>query len=479
MKLSTTGYRKNSKDKSEPALVIPSNRISMRDVDFPVFGVDETGASARMLPGEEYIFPGKKVMEFPIRQMGGITPGYKTMTGGFKPLSEKQISNLWVQSGGKGKFRTEYEVTQDNGKPYHSYYYYPEVPHPVQVAPAAPIAKTSAIPDPMKQVGFNGVLAPQVESYQLGGLFNNPLIKMAAPLVANAVAPGSGALVSMGMNLLGGSGQQPAQGQGSGQGMLGNIMGIAGMAKNMGLFQDGGQPITQTQKHVQEKRDYFTEYISANTRAKLLKENVNDPKFFQMGAETSQAVVSGEGNNFFTPGPFGAYGSNANALPQAVADSKALVEGNTPSLSQFVTLPQNQGVLGEELQPAAAGQMNGAPNLSPLLGPIGTLLNQFLPQAPMAMMEKFNEREAARETRRKEKWLEGKMTIENMVPSTYGSRGDYDVNTGAFRPDQMTPKMKKGGMSLKKCYKKGGEYTVSDSEIQELLKQGVKFEIID
>ena len=61
MKISKTGYKKNSKDKNEPALVIPSNKITMEGVDFPVFGVSDTGDAKMMYPGLDYSFGGNYV----------------------------------------------------------------------------------------------------------------------------------------------------------------------------------------------------------------------------------------------------------------------------------------------------------------------------------------------------------------------------------------------------------------------------------
>ena len=64
--LSTTGYKKNSPDKDRPYNVIPSGDITMKNVDFPVLGIDNLGNSKMMEPGKEYSFPGKSVLEFKI-----------------------------------------------------------------------------------------------------------------------------------------------------------------------------------------------------------------------------------------------------------------------------------------------------------------------------------------------------------------------------------------------------------------------------
>jgi len=64
--LSTKGYKKNSPDKDRPYNVIPSGGITMKNVDFPVLGVDNEGNSKEMQPGEDYSFPGDTVLEFPM-----------------------------------------------------------------------------------------------------------------------------------------------------------------------------------------------------------------------------------------------------------------------------------------------------------------------------------------------------------------------------------------------------------------------------
>ncbi len=64
--LSTTGYKKNSPDKDRPYNVIPSGEITMKNVGFPVLGIDNEGNSQIMQPEEDYTFPGDTVLEFPM-----------------------------------------------------------------------------------------------------------------------------------------------------------------------------------------------------------------------------------------------------------------------------------------------------------------------------------------------------------------------------------------------------------------------------
>ncbi len=71
--ISTQGYKRNSPDVNRPLNVIPSGRITMQDVDFPVRGVDNLGNEMFMVPGGEYFFPGDYVVETPMMQRGGLT----------------------------------------------------------------------------------------------------------------------------------------------------------------------------------------------------------------------------------------------------------------------------------------------------------------------------------------------------------------------------------------------------------------------
>lgn len=71
MKYSKHGYKRNSKDRNNPYNIIPSGDITMKGVDFPVYGVDNLGNEQIMMPGGEYIFPGNQVFEVPLAQIGG------------------------------------------------------------------------------------------------------------------------------------------------------------------------------------------------------------------------------------------------------------------------------------------------------------------------------------------------------------------------------------------------------------------------
>ena len=84
MKISKTGYKKNSKDKNQKSLMVPSGLITMKEDNGeplekgPLVGIDNLGNMARLEPGLDYSFPGSYVYEVPIgkaKNGGYILPG--------------------------------------------------------------------------------------------------------------------------------------------------------------------------------------------------------------------------------------------------------------------------------------------------------------------------------------------------------------------------------------------------------------------
>ena len=69
-KFSTTGYKRNSPDVNNKFNIIQSSNITMKDVDFPLVGIDNLGNKQNMYPGREYTFPGHTVLEVPLAQSG-------------------------------------------------------------------------------------------------------------------------------------------------------------------------------------------------------------------------------------------------------------------------------------------------------------------------------------------------------------------------------------------------------------------------
>ncbi len=73
-------------------------------------------------------------------------------------------------------------------------------------------------------------------------------------------------------------------------------------------------------------------------------------------------------------------------------------------------------------------------------------------------------------------WLRKTTSADYWNSATRGSRGDYVTNNGYFRPDQTTPVQFRGQAGF---YKDGGEYILSDEEVQKLRSLGHNFEEIE
>ena len=69
------------------------------------------------------------------------------------------------------------------------------------------------------------------------------------------------------------------------------------------------------------------------------------------------------------------------------------------------------------------------------------------------------------------------------IPASAGSRGDYSVNEGYFRPDDQVPVQFPGASGFAKYggkkWQDGGEYYLSDQEIEDLKNQGYDVEYLD
>lgn len=89
---SSLGYKRNSPDINNPFNIIPSGRITMKDVDFPITGIDDLGNEKLMFPGNEYEFPGSEVFELPHKEHRSLewegrplisNDGFEGFEGGF------------------------------------------------------------------------------------------------------------------------------------------------------------------------------------------------------------------------------------------------------------------------------------------------------------------------------------------------------------------------------------------------------------
>jgi ribosomal protein S16 len=113
-KISTQGYKKNSPDKNEPMLIIPSNRITMQDVEHSVMAYPSTGNPTLMHPNSEYYFPyANYVTEVPVAQDGNYIDGvYNPNAKTIKQLASASTQQQ-VQNYNKQKQVEEIQQKQD------------------------------------------------------------------------------------------------------------------------------------------------------------------------------------------------------------------------------------------------------------------------------------------------------------------------------------------------------------------------------
>ncbi len=67
IKISESGYRRDSEDQHNDHNVIMTGCISMDAVDYPVVGMDELGNIKIMMPGSKHNFEGDRVLEVPLK----------------------------------------------------------------------------------------------------------------------------------------------------------------------------------------------------------------------------------------------------------------------------------------------------------------------------------------------------------------------------------------------------------------------------
>lgn len=99
---STQGYKRFSPDVNNPFNLINSGRITMKDVDFPVTGIDDLGYRMTMMPDEEYEFPGNEVLEIPHKNIEMLQPHHEDHHDNihtFAGITGDAVNHLGVYGG--------------------------------------------------------------------------------------------------------------------------------------------------------------------------------------------------------------------------------------------------------------------------------------------------------------------------------------------------------------------------------------------
>lgn len=72
---------------------IPGNQITMRGVPYPVLGIDDQGNEQMMFPGQDYLFPGNYVTEYPYMNGFGLNRPPHKGAPAFIPFPNKLSGN--------------------------------------------------------------------------------------------------------------------------------------------------------------------------------------------------------------------------------------------------------------------------------------------------------------------------------------------------------------------------------------------------
>lgn len=164
---------------------------------------------------------------------------------------------------------------------------------------------------------------------------------------------------------------------------------------------------------------------------------------------------------------------NGTPAPTVTPSTTSVMDRLTPNATRVDADPNMQ-----------ATQRNSGINYSQFSGsnmPWGQLAAQGI----MTGMEGITHMLNMGEYKKQEDEYKKRLNADAIFTPVTGSnnRGTYEVNSGAFRPDQMVPQQFKGnsygGRGSNWQYKEGGEYEMSDEEIEQIQKMGGTIDFLD
>ena len=92
-------YKKQMGERGIPKYGLMEDTPTMKDVDFPVLGVDNLGNSQVMLPENEYAFPGDQVVETPLKKRKR-KPDVRRTIGRGKNFNKAKSTGTGGKAGG-------------------------------------------------------------------------------------------------------------------------------------------------------------------------------------------------------------------------------------------------------------------------------------------------------------------------------------------------------------------------------------------
>lgn len=250
--------------------------------------------------------------------------------------------------------------------------------------------------------------------------------------------------------------------------------------------QNGGQANTQTapqntstESYLDMQNAQFLNKLQQNVMGAMVDETVNNAEqgFYKYGGMyKAQSGRNGIPNESVYPDMVQNNGLdfnmpmaeditpqfNTNFSPQQTTyspnvnlESQARIDFNN---KRGITDPNLAMYSDEDLQ--AMGILSQGQNTGPNWKKIGNNFSQGL--------QIFNNLSANNAANLQQSNIKDQMRLDKMTKATNGSRGDYDPNSGMFRVNQTTPAQ----------YQVGGQYEMSDDEIQQFLKMGGKVKYV-
>ena len=529
MKVSKTGYRKDSKDKNEPALIIPSNSISMKNTDQYIIGIDDTGMMKIMKPGEDYMFRGSKVVEIPLghhrmpdgsvmsddemkrggQKKGTNNKGFKALpkniqekilshfqAGGQPPIPDSfQMNDPFVGGDGLQKFlnggpkgplkvidRTMYDdslsrYNQTNATEF-------DVTGSPEFLPTAdvmgslgfkPLAGVKdkypvytkngkvVIKHPEKNdfiyigeessLKFKGAPGQQTTPQPTPTAVTPPSSSIQTGLLESKQDPNRKPLDFSNPNYVfdpnTGKYLTNAGQSGSEIAPIVQQFRLGGLSKFLRSQAPQGKSMDDI---LQNKTTEFVDYLSANYQDALFREEALK---FQKGFAQQGQQINGTANltSNLMDDRASILDSDAwmtnddNTVPDY---AKNIVDANNPLSVDELSKPYKYGSMDQ----SAAFDRDYQERMKELNAEERARFEEENRQRSMfdkvadtymVTAQAINSLAANSKAKREEEFNKKKLAIENQIASNFGSMGDYDRNTGAFRINEKTPAFQQGG----------------------------------
>lgn len=228
--------------------------------------------------------------------------------------------------------------------------------------------------------------------------------------------------------------------------------------------QFGGSTAPQgedTSSYLEDKKNKFNNYLRKNVVTNMLHEELEK----MTGEEESEEGMMQEGGE---PNMFPSFPDTEELPPQTLTPEQEqqlllqryLATDITAGIENPFQTEAEVAAYNKTLTPSKASQWGQflKNNLTPSNITTGVLrgMDMFSASVEQANAEKY------------QRQLQNQLGAPSLFPTLKGSRGDYDINSGMFRPDRVgTP-----------VYQEGGEYEFTQEELYQFMAKGGQCKLI-